>query len=323
MKKVLISGLLICALLAGSLTACGKKAEDSSPSAAAPGVSQQSQQQLPSIITATPENGSQQSSSPQLPSLFSSSNQEATPAAQTADPAGQSANPAAPGTPAGQAAQPGTATAPAAQPGTAAEPTAQPGTEAPPAAQTQPTTPPAAQTQPTTPPAQTQPQPTAAPAAGSQSSWPGSNFMPTPNPGSAAAAPAPPAPSSSSEETITIYGGIEAPASDFLFPYSSTQVLTDSDLQYLLNLSAHDMHFEAQLGISEIYARYGYTFKKNKATSDYVRARIEGKDWYQQVQAINPSQDQETLRWQYFNDTERKNVQILLDFQNTYDHYTS
>ena len=266
MKKILISGLLICTLLTASLTACGKNDEDSSVSSA-PGVSQQSQQQLPEIITAAPENGSQEGSAPKLPSLFSSSNEQPSPdptetRPEMPDAATEEAIPEQPAVP---------TTAPAAQAATPAVPTVDPASSA---------------AVPTT----------AAPVT-----------------------PAVPAP----EETITIYGGIEAPVSDFLFPYSSTQVLTDADLQYLLSLSAHDMHFEAQLAISEIYARYGYTFKQSKPTSDYVRARIEDKSWYQQVQAINPSQDQETLRWNYFNDTERKNVQILLDFQNTYDHYTS
>ena len=127
--------------------------------------------------------------------------------------------------------------------------------------------------------------------------------------------------SGNSSGTITIIGGIEAPASDFVFPYSSTQRLTDSDISYLKNLSERDMHFEAQLAISEIFARYGYTFLKDHAEAQNARDHFENKDWYKKAQAMNPTNDQSELMEKYFNSIENENVQTLLDFQNTYDHY--
>jgi|GEM_PF-5078802 len=341
MKKILFCGFLIMTLLAGTLTGCGKEEKEETSVSSNAGEQTNSQPQLPAIITASPEGGnggtggndeSGENPAPQLPSLFSHHEESIDPSTETRaseapqeEPAETQQQGGTPVTdPATQSGTPGT-NPQQAQPGTAL-PYGQEPAATPAANPAQPATPATNPQQPATP--ATNPQQQAAPATTPQQqtapsqpnpSWPGSNFMPTPSLTPAPAAPAPAA----AEEMITIYGGIQAPAADFVFPHSSTQRLTDSDLQYLLSLSARDMHFEAQLAISEIYARYGYTFTQQKETSQNARNHFENKDWYISVQAINPTGDQETLRWHYFNDIERDNVQILLDFQNTYDHYTS
>ena len=123
------------------------------------------------------------------------------------------------------------------------------------------------------------------------------------------------------EEMVTVYGGIQAPASDFVFPYSSTIELTSGDLAKLQNLSARDLHFQSQLAVNEIFARYGYTFNGISETSKDAIAHFADKEWYQKAQKINPSNDQQTLMNHYFTAVEKANIKAITNFQNKYDTY--
>ena len=62
------------------------------------------------------------------------------------------------------------------------------------------------------------------------------------------------------QETVTVIGGISAPASDFIFPFSSQRLITDSDLTVLQADTVEERHYKSQLAINEILARYGYVF---------------------------------------------------------------
>lgn len=123
-------------------------------------------------------------------------------------------------------------------------------------------------------------------------------------------------------EVITIYGGIQATASDFLFPESSSEYLTTARMNQVMESSdANMMHKLSQLAINEILARYGYRFTSSSQTAQDARDQFENKGWYQSVRQICPSNQWDVLRANYMNSYERANFDALNQWQKDHGVY--
>lgn len=121
---------------------------------------------------------------------------------------------------------------------------------------------------------------------------------------------------SASEERITVIGGIQAPASDFIFPHSSTSLLTDADLVKLQAETVEERHYLSQLAINEILARYGYVFSEAQGgAAKEAYDQFEGKDWYEQAKPYCPSTSANEMLYTYISDTELDNVEIICEWQ--------
>ena len=121
------------------------------------------------------------------------------------------------------------------------------------------------------------------------------------------------------EELVkTAYAGILAPASDFLFPYSSTSYLSNSELNEVMESDdRYAMRSISQRAINEIFARYGYTFSGTSQTSREAKNLFEGKDWYEEARkrcVVQPGEQYKLLE-NYFNDYERSNIETINQWQ--------
>ena len=121
------------------------------------------------------------------------------------------------------------------------------------------------------------------------------------------------------EEMVkTAYAGILAPASDFLFPYSSTSYLSNSELDEVMESDdRYVMRSLSQRAINEIFARYGYTFDGTSQTSREAKNLFEGKDWYQEARkrcVVQPGEQYKLLK-NYFNEYERSNIEAINQWQ--------
>lgn len=122
--------------------------------------------------------------------------------------------------------------------------------------------------------------------------------------------------SGSGQEMITVIGGIQAPASDFIFPHSSTALLTDSDLLLLDAETVEERHYRSQLAINEILARYGYTFSPEQGgAAKEAYDQFEGKEWYEQAKPYCPSSSANDMLYTYISDTELQNVDLICEWQ--------
>lgn len=126
----------------------------------------------------------------------------------------------------------------------------------------------------------------------------------------------------SSTEMITVVNGIQAPASDFIFPYSSTQTLTDTDLTRLEGSSVEEEHYKSQLAINEILARYGYVFHpENGGASKEAYDQFNGKSWYEQAKPYCPSDSANDMLYTYITSTELNNIDIICEWQKVHNCY--
>lgn len=121
------------------------------------------------------------------------------------------------------------------------------------------------------------------------------------------------------EEMVkTAYAGILAPASDFLFPYSSTSYLSNSELDEVMESDdRYVMRSLSQRAINEIFARYGYTFGGTSQTSREAKNLFEGKDWYEEARkrcVVQPGEQYKLLK-NYFNEYERSNIEAINQWQ--------
>lgn len=124
-----------------------------------------------------------------------------------------------------------------------------------------------------------------------------------------------------SSETVEVYYGLTASTEDFIFPYSSTRVLTDDDLKILEADTVDEEHYWSQLAINEMLARYGYPFDPEKSqTSKDAYDQFTGLDWYEAAKPQCPySSGTEVLA--DMNSVEKKNVSILNDWQKAHGCY--
>ena len=160
---------------------------------------------------------------------------------------------------------------------------------------------------------------------------PTSTPTPTPTPTVPTSAPVPtavptstPPPSTPvpqpSVETISCYNGVQAPADEFVFPYSSQRYLTQSELDSLLGGRDY-MHMQSQLAINEIFARYGYTFVRDTETAQDARNHFEGRSWYVTLQGMCPTNNSDDLKNYYMNAYEQANIKTLNEWQQMHDVY--
>lgn len=121
--------------------------------------------------------------------------------------------------------------------------------------------------------------------------------------------------------TVEVYYGLTASTEDFIFPYSSTLVLTDADLTILEADTVDEEHYRSQLAINEILARYGYPFDPEKSeTSKDAYDQFAGLDWYEAAKAQCPySKGAEVLA--NMNSVEKQNVSILNEWQKAHGCY--
>lgn len=124
-----------------------------------------------------------------------------------------------------------------------------------------------------------------------------------------------------SSGTVEVYYGLTASTEDFIFPYSSTRVLTDADLKILEADTVDEEHYWSQLAINEMLARYGYPFNPEKSeTSRDAYDQFAGLDWYEAAKAQCPySSGADVLA--NMNSVEKKNVSILNDWQKAHGCY--
>ena len=120
---------------------------------------------------------------------------------------------------------------------------------------------------------------------------------------------------------ITVIGGIQAPASDFMFPYSSEQVLTQEQLNTMISSDREEMHSASQLAINEMFARYGYTFGTSTETAREAKAYFESLDWYIIAQNYCSATEWETVRTEYMNSVERENINRINSWQQEHGVY--
>ncbi|MGI6006600.1 MAG: zinc-ribbon domain-containing protein [Ruminococcus sp.] len=123
------------------------------------------------------------------------------------------------------------------------------------------------------------------------------------------------------EEYVAVKYGLQAPASDFMFPYSSERLLTQAELDTMEDASVEVMHSKSQLAINEILARYGYSF--NPDTSDTAReiySRVSGKEWYQQAQQQCSYSDSNSLIAD-MNAVEKENINMINTWQQEHGCY--
>lgn len=130
----------------------------------------------------------------------------------------------------------------------------------------------------------------------------------------------------SSDEMVTLSVGIQAPASDFLFPESINEFLTEEKMNQVLKdgaLNKIEMSLRSQMAINEILARYGYEFtRQDTKSAEQAREKFYGKEWYRELKGQFPS-DIEYLKNYYFTEAEKANFEALIKWQekNNVDFY--
>lgn len=131
------------------------------------------------------------------------------------------------------------------------------------------------------------------------------------------ATPLPTATPIPADDFIIIYGGYQAPASDFIFPESSDEYLSYERINEMLEAPDKEtMNRRSQLAINELLARYGFPFtNKERQTAQDARDQFNNKSWYQQVRAICPSTNYQVIVDNYMNTYERANFNALNDWQ--------
>ena len=120
---------------------------------------------------------------------------------------------------------------------------------------------------------------------------------------------------------VTVIGGIQAPATDFMFPYSSEQVLTQEQLDSMISSDREEMHSASQMAINEMFARYGYTFGTSTETAREAKAYFESLDWYINAQPYCSATEWETVRTEYMNSVERENINRINSWQQEHGVY--
>lgn len=133
--------------------------------------------------------------------------------------------------------------------------------------------------------------------------------------------PSPPTPTPPPVEYISLPNGLEAPAEHFLFPYSSQSLLSMDQLNYAFGgMNDADQKYNSQLAIDEIFFRYGWQAKDlDLSTRPEVAQMLEifkNYGWYQQAIQYYPGDtDWETFKKYYMNDYEKKNINLIVEWQ--------
>ena len=105
--------------------------------------------------------------------------------------------------------------------------------------------------------------------------------------------------------TVEAGGQTETIAGDYVFPNSSTVLLTENDLK-------GKSEWELRIGINEIYARHHCTFKTEEIVNYF-----QSKSWY----SADPNLTSDKMNADvsaYLNDIEVKNVNFIRNYQQTH-----
>lgn len=124
---------------------------------------------------------------------------------------------------------------------------------------------------------------------------------------------------SDEEKTIPIAYRLRAPVKDFIFPYSSMERLTYSDLmEKFSDMSIYDQKYNSQLAINEIFFRYGWAFN-DVSMNDNSRKMYETfnqYDWYIEAQKYYPANtDWYGFETKYMNQIEKDNIELISSWQ--------
>lgn len=93
---------------------------------------------------------------------------------------------------------------------------------------------------------------------------------------------------------------IQADKKEFIFPQSSTFLLSEKDIAALK--ASNDFQKDLRAAINEIYARNGFVFKTESIKKYYLQF-----DWY------NPSKKE--VSWEDFNQIEQANLALLISVE--------
>ena len=115
-------------------------------------------------------------------------------------------------------------------------------------------------------------------------------------------------------DRVTIIDGIVAPAAEFIFPYSSSQLITEKELENLSDDKKKRMEL-SQIAINEIFARYGYYPTANTVSAQVIRDKYKDRDWYNNAKNRCPYNNQNELSEHVFNSVEVKNIEIINKWQ--------
>lgn len=115
-------------------------------------------------------------------------------------------------------------------------------------------------------------------------------------------------------EQISVQYGLIAPASDFLFPHSSDQILTQEQLDSMIDPDVEVMRSRSQMAINEMLARYGFPFGTSTRTAREAKDHFSGLEWYEQAKSQCPYEDPNALIAN-MNDVERTNIDLINEWQ--------
>ncbi len=121
-------------------------------------------------------------------------------------------------------------------------------------------------------------------------------------------------PEDSPTEQISVQYGLTAPASDFLFPHSSDQILTQEQLDSMIDPDVEVMRSRSQMAINEILARYGYPFGTSTRTAREAKDHFLGLEWYEQAKSQCSYEDPNALIAD-MNDVEQTNIDLINEWQ--------
>lgn len=116
------------------------------------------------------------------------------------------------------------------------------------------------------------------------------------------------------EELITLPGGTQAPAGDFVFPASGSEALRYEMLDAAFGgLDTGEQLNRSQRAINEIYARYGYNFHPQKSdTARQAYDYFNSLDWYGQISGGKSWSNTGEVP---VNATEAANIELLARWQ--------
>ncbi len=115
-------------------------------------------------------------------------------------------------------------------------------------------------------------------------------------------------------EEVVLFNGITVPAAEFIFPYSSSRVITKEEL-YNLSHDKDERLTLSQIAINEILARYGYYPTAESVSAQTIRNKYDDREWYEKVRDQCPSKMQDILIKSYLNPVECDNIKTINEWQ--------
>lgn len=114
------------------------------------------------------------------------------------------------------------------------------------------------------------------------------------------------------KEMINIYtNSYPLDRNGFIFDDSSKRVLSEAEVLKFKDNQKMEFRKILRSAINEIYARHGYIFGKNTENEKYYQKF----QWYKDTQ-------KHSVCWDEFNDTEKKNLRLLISIEIRYGYRT-